>query len=98
MVAPKISLLLLVLAAAAGAQPSIWYRGVVNDASFSPAGLPNGSIAQGSVFSIFGSNLGPAQPEQVPAFPIANTLAGVSITVTQYSTTVNALPLFVSAG
>jgi uncharacterized protein (TIGR03437 family) len=79
------------------AQPLIYYRGLSNAASYAPAGLPNGSIAQGSVFSIFGSQIGPAQGVQVSAFPIATTLAGVSITVTQGATQVNVLPLFVSA-
>lgn len=34
-------------------------RGIVNAASFMPAALPGGPIAQGSLFSIFGVNLGP---------------------------------------
>lgn len=83
--------------AALAAQPLIYYRGVSNAASYAPAGLPNGSIAQGSVFSIFGSGIGPAQSVQVSAFPLGTTLSGVSITVTQGSTQVNVLPLFVSA-
>jgi hypothetical protein len=45
----------------AGAQPFIYYRGVVNAASFEGAGLPAGSIVRGSIFTVFGSGLGPAQ-------------------------------------
>ena len=40
--------------------PLISHPGVVNAASYMPAGLPAGSIAQGSLFTIFGANLGPA--------------------------------------
>ncbi len=90
--------MLAALACYSAAQPAVNYRGIVNVASYSPAGLPNGSIAQGSVFAIFGSNIGPTQGVQVSAFPISTTLAGVSITVTQGATTLNALPLYVSAG
>ena len=53
--------LLIVSAVAALAQPYINYRGVVNAASYSPQGLPAGSIARGSIFTIFGRNLGPTQ-------------------------------------
>lgn len=44
---------LLLTAMVAPAQ-FINYRGVVNAASFTPPGVSNGSIGQGSVFSIFG--------------------------------------------
>ena len=77
------------------AQPVIYPKGIVDSASFLPAGLPSSGIAQGSIFSIFGTNLGPAKSAQQPSFPLQTTLAGVSITVTQGSTTVNAVPLFV---
>jgi uncharacterized protein (TIGR03437 family) len=86
------------MAAIAVGQPLIHYRGIVNVASYSQAGLPNGSIAQGSVFAIFGSGLGPAKGTQVSAYPLGATFSGVSITVVQGSTTVNALPLYVSSG
>ena len=63
-----------------------------------PPGLPGGSIARGSIFSIFGTNLGPSAGVQVSAFPIQTTLGGVSVQVSQGSTTVAALPLYVGAG
>src|SRR5580698_9965890 len=74
------------------------YRGVVNAASFTPQGLSNSSIAQGSIFSIFGQGIGPPTLAQVGSYPLAASFAGVSITVTQGSTIVNALPLVVTAG
>lgn len=75
--------------------PSIKLHGIVNAASFFAAGLPGGSIARGSIFTIFGGALGPAQGTQVSSFPLGNTFSGVSITVTQAGNVVNALPLFV---
>ncbi|HTB11569.1 MAG TPA: hypothetical protein VK752_08360 [Bryobacteraceae bacterium] len=90
--------LLLIFTAALHAQsPFIYYRGVVNVASYMPPGLPSGGIAQGGQFSIFGSNLGPATSPTL-AFPLATTLAGVSISVTQGATTVAAIPVFLSPG
>jgi len=89
---------ILVLAAlSAAAQPYINYRGVVNAASFEGQGLPAGSIAQGSVFTIFGSNLGPAQYAQSSSYPLPNKLAGVSLSITQTATTLAAIPLIVLA-
>ena len=77
--------------------PHINYRGVVNAASFTPPGLPSGAIARGSTISIFGSGIGPASTPTL-SFPLQNTLGGVSIRLTQGSTTVNAIPVFVSGG
>jgi hypothetical protein len=45
-------------------------------------GLPNGGIAQGSIFVIFGDNLGPATLVQVSAFAHHGRLAEpVTVTV-----------------
>lgn len=88
---------LLILSVPAVAQPFINYRGVVNAASFEGQGLPAGSIAQGSIFTIFGSNLGPAQYVQSGSFPLPAQLGGVSVSVAQGSTTLAAIPIFVLA-
>ncbi|HZU27783.1 MAG TPA: hypothetical protein VFA04_19790 [Bryobacteraceae bacterium] len=88
--------LLLVLSATA--QPLIYYRDAVNAASFMPQGLPGGGIAQGSIFAVFGSGLGPAQGLQQTKFPLSLTLGGASLTVTQGSATVNPIPVFVGSG
>ncbi|HLG99892.1 MAG TPA: hypothetical protein VKX49_26520 [Bryobacteraceae bacterium] len=86
-------------AVCAAAQPPIIYnRAVVNAASFMPPRLPGGAIAQGSIFSIFGARLGPTTGVQATSFPLGTTLGNISITVTQGKTTVNVIPLFVSAG
>jgi uncharacterized protein (TIGR03437 family) len=92
------ALLLLTLCSPARAQPFVFYRGIVNAASFAPPGLPNGSIARGSIFSIFGRNLGPAQSPALTAFPLQTTLGGVSVEVCQSDNCVAAIPLFVTGG
>ncbi|MEO8125717.1 MAG: hypothetical protein ABJF23_22825 [Bryobacteraceae bacterium] len=71
-----------VLTSAAAAQPVVSAGGILNAASYSLAGLPNSGIAQGSMFLVFGTGLGPAALVQVSAFPLPNTLSGTSIKVT----------------
>lgn len=81
------------------AQPLIYARAVVDAASFMPPGLPGGSIALASVFSIFGTRLGPASSAAL-VFPLAPTRGGVSVMVSASdgSSPVNAIPLFVGPG
>jgi len=89
----------LLLALSAGVilaqQPILYYRGVVNAASFAPFGLPNASIARGGVLTIFGEHLGPAQNPAL-AFPLSSTLGGVSISVTQKGSITQLFPIYVS--
>ena len=93
------SLLGCLFAVCAAAQPPVIYnRAVLNAASFMPPRLPGGAIAQGSMFSIFGARIGPTTAVQATSFPLGTTLGNVSITVTQGTTTVNAIPVYVSAG
>jgi uncharacterized protein (TIGR03437 family) len=80
------------------AQPFIFTRGVVNAASFYPSGISAGAIAQGSIFTLFGRNLGPAAGVQASSFPLGTTLSGVSVSVSQGATTVSAIPVYVSSG
>jgi len=71
--------------------------------SISPGGIVNaldyraGPIAQGSFFSIFGTNLGPAVGQGVTGFPFNTNLGGVTVTVAQGSITKQAYPHYVSA-
>jgi uncharacterized protein (TIGR03437 family) len=74
------------------AAPAI--TGVVNSASLLPPGVPNYGIAQGSIFNVFGSNLGPASLTEA-SLPLPPSLGGTSITVTIGTTTVTA-PMFYS--
>lgn len=85
------------IAVPSNAAPFIFYRGILNAASFVPQGLPGGDIARGSIFSIFGRELGPADGARVTAFPLHAELAGVSIEVCRGERCVAAIPLFVRA-
>ena len=55
------------------------------------------TIAQGSLFERPGSNLGPASLVQVSAFPLPNTLAGTSVSVTSGSTKRNCPMIYTSS-
>jgi uncharacterized protein (TIGR03437 family) len=92
----RVSLFLLSFSCA-WAQPHIFYRGIVNVASSMAPGLPSGSIARGSMFAIYGRDIGPSSSPAL-SFPLQNTLGGVSITITQGQTVFNAIPVFVSPG
>jgi len=67
----------------------------VNAASYANPALPSSGIAQGSLFSIFGSNLGPSSSPGL-AFPLSTTLGGVEVNVYVGGKTFNAIPVFVS--
>ncbi|MBI3667100.1 MAG: DUF192 domain-containing protein [Acidobacteria bacterium] len=90
--------LLLLAVSLLPAQPVLSPGGIVNATGFQPAGSPGGAIAQGSIFSIFGTGLGPAAPGvQVSSFPLGLSLAGVSVSLyPQAGAALEALPLFVS--
>ncbi|MFN9298071.1 MAG: hypothetical protein ACK6DZ_10205 [Acidobacteriota bacterium] len=78
----KLQLALLALAGMPlEGQPVVVYRGVLNAASLTPPGLPNGGIARGSVFSVFGTGLGPAGGASVSAFPLGQQFEWVSVSV-----------------
>jgi uncharacterized protein (TIGR03437 family) len=78
-------------------QPLVYNRSVYNAASYMPAGIPAGAVAQGSVFTLFGANMGPNTASTANSFPLGTTLAGVSLNVVQGTTTVSAIPVYVSA-
>src|SRR5271165_4282328 len=80
------------------AAPSIAAQGVKNAASYADPQLPNGSIAQGSIFNIFGSNMGPATIAFASSLPLLTTLSGTSINVTVSGTTVPCYMFYTSAG
>lgn len=80
------------------AKPAIYPHSVLNAADYAAPGLPAGSIAQGSLFTVFGSALGPSPASSQNSFPLTTGFGGVSIQVTQGTAAVNALPIFVSPG
>jgi len=79
----KAGAVFLCAAAAALAQPVVSANGMVNAASNVQAGLPNGDVAQGSIFSIYGNNMGPSSGVSATAFPLPTTagLGGVTVQV-----------------
>ncbi len=80
---------------AASTGPSTALTEIVNAASYTPPALPNSGIAQGSIFTMFGKNLGPSK-SPATAFPLSTTLGGVTVSVSQGGgAPVAAIPLFV---
>jgi len=90
------SVLSMLLIGTAAAQPKV--GGIVNAASYIQPGLPNYGIAQGSIFVVFGSNMGPAQLAQA-GFPLPSAagLAGTSVQIMVSGVTVNAFMIYTSA-
>ena len=71
----------LLPAGAAAAAPNISFSGIVNAAGFMPPPRPGSAIAQGSVFSIFGTGLGPDPGVEASELPLLTSLNGVSVRV-----------------
>lgn len=97
----KVTLLVLGFGLAAGAQPFIDGHtnghGARSAATYFPPSLPSGGIARGSFFAVFGSGLGPAAGVEVSTYPLQTAFNGVSVSVSQGSTKVAAIPYYVSA-
>jgi uncharacterized protein (TIGR03437 family) len=70
---------------------------VENGASYIAQGLPNSGIAQGAIFVVVGTTLGPSTLAIDPAPFQHTTLDGTSVSVTVGSTTVNALMYYTSS-
>ncbi len=76
---------------------------MLNAASNALPGMPNSAIAQGSIFLVYGTGLGPPPPTGAPVtyapFPLPKSLPGpngTSIHVTVGSTSVDALMIYTS--
>lgn len=92
-----ISLLLILFVGGAAGAPSFTEDSVLNAASFLPIALPGGSIAQGSIFTIFGTDLGPGASPPLTDFPLLTELGGVTVTIIKDGEVIaSAIPLFVS--
>jgi uncharacterized protein (TIGR03437 family) len=88
--------LMVVAATAAWAQaPTI--TAVENAATNIRPGLPNSPIAQGAMFVVKGSNLGPSSIAIATTFPLAATQAGTSVQVTVGGTTVSGIMYYTLA-
>ena len=68
------------LPAQQGARPLVYPGGVVNAASFAPAGGLGGKIAPASIVSIFGENLA-AGTASATSLPLPNSLLGTSVSI-----------------
>ena len=80
-------------------QPSVLAGGIVNNASYTPSALPGSAIAQGSIFVVFGNNMGPATLQTAGgSYPLPTTLGGTTVKITSGSTTANAVLFYSSAG
>ncbi len=73
--------------------PVVFEGGVANGASFRPSNAQGGAVAQGSIISIFGSNLSTGIATSVPV-PLPINLLGTSVTIGGQA----AALFFVSAG
>jgi uncharacterized protein (TIGR03437 family) len=79
---------------ALGQTPTV--GGLVNNFSNTLPGLPNYGIAEGSIFSIYGTNL--SSTTVGGSLPLQTTLSGVSVSVTVNGTTTSPLLYFLSSG
>jgi uncharacterized protein (TIGR03437 family) len=85
----------VVVAVASFAQPAV--SALQNNYSYILPGLPNYGIAQGSIFVMYGSNMGPAQITSAGS-PLSATLGGVTINITgSDGKAYQAYPYYVSA-
>ncbi len=80
------------------AAPTVAALGVRNAASYSHPGFPNGAIAQGSLFVVFGSAMGPGAIEYAGSFPLPSTLGGTSVNVTVNGSTLPCPMIYTSSG
>lgn len=78
---PSLTAFALSLAALSTAAPSI--TGVYNAGSWQPTALPNSGIAQGAIFTVTGSGLGPSTLVQAQSYPLPTTqgLSGTTCSV-----------------
>ena len=86
-------ILAFLTASCAIAQPAITSTEVVNSASYLSQGLPGSGIAQGSIFTIIGTGLGPNTILQAGPLPLQTSLGGTSVAVTVNGQTVKAFIL-----
>ncbi len=89
-------LALLTAAGALQAQPAISSGGIFNAGSYAYPGLPNAAIAQGSLFVVYGSGMGPAAI-QTGGLPLSATFGGTSMTVTVNGTSTKPLIVYTLA-
>lgn len=93
----RVLLLLIACVSALLAQaPSISPGGIVNRFSYALPGMPNAGIAQGSIFDVYGSNIGPTTLTQASGFPLPTAISGTSVQVTVAGTAVDVFLFYVA--
>lgn len=80
------------------ANPAIAAGGVKNAASYADPALLHGAIAQGSIFNVFGSNMGPTSLAYASTLPLPTNLSGTQVSVTVSGSTVQCFMIYTSAG
>jgi uncharacterized protein (TIGR03437 family) len=87
----------VLIAVSAWAAPNI--TGVYNAASWAPVALPNSGIAQGSIFTITGSGLGPTSLQQAFNYPLPTSqgLAGTRVQATVGGVTKDCIMIYTLA-
>ena len=80
-----------------GEMPSPAVGSVVNAASYAVSGQNGSGIAQGSVFTLFGQNLGPDRIVQAGPFPLTTRLGDTSIKITVGKASWDAIVVYSSA-
>ncbi len=88
--------LTLLLAGLALAQPAI-EGPILNVASYLLPGYPGFGVAQGSMFVVFGRNMGPRGMYQAQNWPLTKDLVGTSLQVTVGGVTVDAIMVYTSS-
>ena len=92
----KLIALFVVAAGCMPAAPPV-ITAIVNAASYAPLSAPNSAIAQGSIFVVFGTDLGPAGLQTANGFPLPANLGGTSIRITAGASAVDAILLYISS-
>ena len=93
----RLTALVFACAAALAAAPAL--SGVYNAGSWLPPSLPNSGVAQGAIFTVTGSGLGPATLQQAESYPLPTTqgLGGTSMQVTVAGVTKTCIMIYTSA-
>jgi uncharacterized protein (TIGR03437 family) len=93
----RISTLVAVSVSLAAAAPTL--SGIYNAASWVPSPLPNSSIAEGSIFTLIGTGMGPASLVEVTMYPLPTSqgLAGTTVQVTVGGVTSHCIMIYTVA-
>ncbi len=79
------------------AAPQVQPGAIVNGASFAVSGAPHGAIAQGSLFSVFGVDVGPTTAVKALEFPLPTRLGEVTVKVTAQGRQFDCILLYASS-